>query len=271
MIPAPPKPVRYGDLGVRGASGLVLAGAAAINVWFGGPWVWGLAAVATLLMLWEYHRMVTGLRGFSAPTMWVLALSGTGAVGLTAAFGLGAGTFGVALGSAATAALSRNRAKWLIPGLVYIALAMCYLTVLRDSAVHGFPTVVWLILVVIAADVGAYFVGRRVGGPRLWPRVSPGKTWSGALGGVGAAVLVGLGFALLTDRGPGIIALHSLGIAIASQLGDLLESAVKRRFHVKDASSLIPGHGGVLDRLDGLMGGLWFYAVPALLFPGLAA
>lgn len=268
MIPAPPKPVRYGDLGVRGASGLVLGGAAAVNVWFGGPWVWGLAVIATLLMMWEYHRIVTGLRGFSAPAMWLMGLSGTASVTVTAAYGLAAGALTLAVGAVAVAVLARERAKWFVPGMIYISLAMCYLTVLRDSEVHGLPTVLWLILVVVAADVGAYFVGRRVGGPRLWPAVSPGKTWSGAFGGLGAALLTGLGFALLTERGIGTIAVHSLGIAIASQFGDLLESAVKRRFSVKDTSRLIPGHGGVLDRLDGLMGGLWFYAIQGLVFGG---
>lgn len=268
MIPAPPKPVRFGDLGIRGASGLVLAGAAAINVWFGGPWVWALAAVATLLMMWEYHRIVTGQRGFSARSMWLLGLTGVASVALTAGYGLGAGALATAVGSAVVAVTARERAKWFVPGLLYISLAMCYLTVLRDSELHGLPFVLWLILVVVAADVGAYFVGRRIGGPRLWPAVSPGKTWSGACGGLGAAVLVGLGFAVAMDRGLVIIMLLSSGVAIASQLGDLLESALKRRFNVKDASHLIPGHGGLLDRLDGLMGGLWFYAIQAILFEG---
>ena len=118
------------------------------------------------------------------------------------------------------------------------------------------------VLVVVAADVGAYFVGRRVGGRKLWPAVSPGKTWSGAFGGLAAAVVVGLVFSwLVVGWHPWRMGSLSLGIAVCSQFGDLLESAVKRRFGVKDASRLIPGHGGVMDRLDGVMGGVWFFAI----------
>jgi len=120
---------------------------------------------------------------------------------------------------------------------------------------------VWLVLVVVAADVGAYFVGRSVGGPRLWPAVSPGKTWSGALGGVGLAVAVGVSVGHASGWALPRTGVLSACVAVASQAGDLLESAVKRRFGVKDASRLIPGHGGVLDRLDGAMGALWFVAL----------
>ena len=144
-----------------------------------------------------------------------------------------------------------------------MTLAMGALIVLRDREPEGVLLILWLVLVVVAADVGAYFVGRSVGGPKLWPRVSPGKTWSGALGGLAFA---GGRRAALRLRGVGwqpgrASACSSLGIAVCSQLGDLLESAVKRRFGVKDASRLIPGHGGVMDRLDGVMGGVWFFAI----------
>lgn len=270
MNAAPPKPIRFGDLGVRGATGLALGGVALVDLWIGGPWVWGMAALGTILMIWEYHRMVTGRRDFRAPALWILWISGAGAVALTVIVGLWAAILLLAAGGAAVAIFARSRALWLAPGLIYMSLAMCYVTVLRDSEVHGLPTVLWLILVVVSADVGAYFVGRMFGGPRLWPAVSPGKTWSGAFGGQAFGVIAGVGFELLAGRDIGQIALLSLGVAIASQLGDLLESAVKRRFGTKDASSLIPGHGGVLDRLDGLIGGVWFYAIYAFVFEGFA-
>ena len=96
---------------------------------------------------------------------------------------------------------------------------------------------------------------------KLWPRVSPGKTWSGALGGLAFAGATGIAFGVAVGWSPLRIGLLSLGISIFSQLGDLLESAVKRRFGVKDASRLIPGHGGLMDRLDGVLGGVWFFAV----------
>ncbi len=114
---------------------------------------------------------------------------------------------------------------------------------------------------VVAADVGAYFAGRLLGGPRLWRRVSPGKTWSGAAGGLLAAAIAGMVCGLVAGWPPGRVLLLSIGVGIASQCGDLLESALKRRFDIKDSSHLIPGHGGVMDRLDALMGGVWFYAI----------
>lgn len=268
MNPAPPKPIRFGDLGLRGATGLALAGLALVDLWVGGPWVWGMTALGTLLMMWEMHRMVTGVRSRRAPALIVLGLAGVGSVAATAALGFAWGAAIIALGAVGVTVFARRRAIWLAPALVYVGLAMCYITVLRDSEMHGLPTVLWLIVVVISADVGAYFVGRMMGGPRLWPAVSPGKTWSGAIGGQATAVLAGLAIGVVTGRDLWVIAGLSLGVAIASQFGDLLESAVKRRFGTKDTSTLIPGHGGVLDRLDGLIGGVWFYAVQAFIFEG---
>jgi phosphatidate cytidylyltransferase len=146
-------------------------------------------------------------------------------------------------------------------GFVYMSLAMGALLVLRAKEPEGVLLILWLVLVVVAADVGAYFVGRSVGGKKLWPRVSPGKTWSGAFGGLAFAGLTGVVFGLAVGWSPVRSGVLSLGIAVFSQLGDLLESAVKRRFDVKDASRLIPGHGGVMDRLDGIMGGVWFFGI----------
>jgi phosphatidate cytidylyltransferase len=260
MTSAPPRPVRFADLGLRLASGLALAAIALFDLWLGGPWVAALAAIATVLMLWEYRRMITGDGRRLAPAMLMLGAFGAGAVVATAVVGLRVGLVVLAVGSVA-AVLATRRGSWLAAGLVYIGLAMCYLIVIRDSALHGLPIVLWLILVVVASDVGAYFSGRSFGGRKLWPAVSPGKTWSGAIGGAVFAMLVGAAFGIATGRHlPEIVAL-SLGASIAAQLGDLLESAVKRRCGIKDASRLIPGHGGVLDRLDGLIGALWFFGI----------
>jgi phosphatidate cytidylyltransferase len=143
--------------------------------------------------------------------------------------------------------------------------AMCALIVFRERGTEGALVILWLVLIVVAADVGAYFAGRTIGGPKLWPRVSPGKTWAGALGGLAFAAVTGIVFGLAAGWALWQVALLSIGVGVASQLGDLLESAVKRHFGVKDASRLIPGHGGVMDRLDGVMGGVLFFAVCELL------
>lgn len=261
MKDAPPKPVRFGDLGLRLASGLAMAAMAMVDVWLGGFWVAILVALALVLMIWELARMVTGTGDLGAPAFLVPALAGAAAVFATLIAGVSLGIAFLLVGAALAAVLCGRRAGWLAGGLLYMGIAMCALIPLRHLEPNGILFVLWLILVVVATDVGAYFVGRLVGGPRLWPAVSPGKTRSGAVGGLVFAMAVGLPMGLAAGLGAGTTIFLSLGTSIASQLGDLLESAVKRRFGVKDSSHLIPGHGGVMDRLDGVVGGVWFVAI----------
>lgn len=260
-----PKPVRFGDLGVRLASGLALAAIGLAAVSIGGHVFGGLVAVAAGLMLWELHRVVTGDGGVDAAPMVVLVVAAAGAVVATMVKSLAAGALVIAIGAFVVALLAPKGRGWLAAGLVYVALAMCFAVVLRATPGAGLALTIWLVLVVVAADVGAYFAGRALGGPKLWPAVSPGKTWSGALGGLAAAVLAGVLVALALGWPLGRLALLSAAMAAASQAGDLLESALKRRFGVKDSSRLIPGHGGLLDRLDAIMGALWFVALWGLL------
>ena len=119
---------------------------------------------------------------------------------------------------------------------------------------HGLITAFWVFLVVAAADVGGYFAGRLIGGPKLWPRVSPGKTWAGIGGGVALAVGLGGVFSWATTGTHfAYVGAVSAGVAVLSQVGDLAESALKRHFGVKDSGRLLPGHGGALDRFDGLV------------------
>jgi phosphatidate cytidylyltransferase len=142
----------------------------------------------------------------------------------------------------------------LLLGLVYLGPAVFCLIALRDGPA-GLRNILYLSVVVWAGDIGAYLVGRLVGGPRLAPRVSPGKTWSGAVGGTLAAVLAG---AAAGYEHPARAAALALGLSVIAQAGDLLESALKRFFGAKDSGWIIPGHGGLLDRLDGVL-----TAVPA--------
>ena len=159
----------------------------------------------------------------------------------------------LAVGAIVVAVLSMRQRIWATAGFAYAAVAVFSAMALRGETIIGFQALVFVLCVVWVTDTLGYFVGRNVGGAKLWPRVSPNKTWSGALGGFFGSLLVGAGFAFA-----GYIAwlpalLVSATLSVASQLGDLFESAIKRRFGVKDSGQLIPGHGGLLDRLDGFV------------------
>jgi phosphatidate cytidylyltransferase len=162
----------------------------------------------------------------------------------------------VVSGAAAVWALTpgQGRAKlWSGFGPLYAGLPAIALVWLRGDGLIGRETMIWLMLLVWATDIGAYAAGRTIGGPKLLPRVSPKKTWAGALGGLAASLAVAGGFAALgLGAAVPLVALGAI-LSVVSQLGDLFESAVKRRFGVKDSSHLIPGHGGLMDRLDGFI------------------
>ena len=158
----------------------------------------------------------------------------------------------------------------LLAGWFYMIFGAGALYWLRSDPVVGLIDVLFLLAVVWASDIGAYVAGRMIGGPKLAPAISPGKTWSGAAGGLVAAMIVGLLVSRAVAPGPASHALTvAAGLAVASQLGDLLESALKRHFGVKDSSRLIPGHGGVFDRLDGVLAaGPVALLLAAMLGPG---
>lgn len=261
MSDASPRPVRFADLGLRVASGIVLAILALLNLWAGGLWALAFLSIALVLMYWEYHRMVTGTERLAEPSLVLPCLVGVLALIVTALWGVPRGLLTLLAGTFVVLAVTGARRDWLTGGFLYMTLGIGALIVFRNRGPEGTFLILWLVLVVVAADVGAYFVGRRVGGRKLWPSVSPGKTWSGALGGLAFAGITGVVFGLAVGWPPLRVGILSLGIAVCSQLGDLLESGVKRRFGVKDSSRLIPGHGGVLDRFDGIMGGIWFFAI----------
>jgi phosphatidate cytidylyltransferase len=204
---------RWSDLGIRVVSACVLAPIALACIWLGGVAFTVLVAAAALGLAIE----------------WLMLCR------LPTARGGGA--------------LLR------MAGIAYVALAAAGLVLLRGDSAAGRANVLFLVLIVWAGDIGAYLVGRMLGGPRLAPRISPGKTWSGAAGGLLAAIGVGLAAApFLADAVSGWrTALVSAVIGIVAQAGDLLESFVKRRLEVKDSSQLIPGHGGLFDRLDGVL------------------
>ena len=165
------------------------------------------------------------------------------------------------------AGMCRGRLRWLAAGIPYMGLAIAAAIWLRFDPSAGRANLLFLVLVVWASDIGAYLAGRLIGGARLAPRISPGKTWSGAAGGLAAAVAVGCAAwgAVPVPAPWWRAALVGGGIGLAAQIGDLLESALKRRFGVKDSGRLIPGHGGLLDRLDGFLTAAPVAALLALL------
>ena len=148
---------------------------------------------------------------------------------------------------------SPQRALWLAAGVIYAAVSALAPIVLRSSYDFGLHAILFLFAVVWTTDIAGYVFGRLIGGPKLWPAVSPKKTWSGAIGGTAGAVIFGSAVVHFSGIPVGVIAVLAAVLSIAAQAGDLAESAIKRQFGVKDASHIIPGHGGVMDRLDGFI------------------
>lgn len=252
------------DLLPRLASGLVLAAAALALTW-SGVWPFALFVLAVaVLVVWEWGRIVR--RSGADTIFWASAISVSAACLLAVAMP-GLGLILIVMGAILAALLGfGHRGDRSAVGVLYAGLPAISLVWLRSSPPWGFEAVVFLFLVVWAADTGAYGAGRLIGGPKLAVRISPNKTWAGLAGGLVAAVLVGLAAGWILGIGvTGRLALTAFGLALAAQAGDIMESALKREHGVKDASSLIPGHGGFMDRVDGLI----FAAVLAALW-GLA-
>jgi phosphatidate cytidylyltransferase len=245
----------------RIAAAVVMGGLALATAWVGGfifAAFWWLAAV---VVLWEWQRLVGGARlaervalgGLFIALAALFALHNS-TLGVVAGFVIGAGAVGWLTG--------RGAGTWAGVGVLYAGALVASVTLLRISPSYGLAAVLWVFAVVWGADIAAYFAGRMIGGPKLWPSVSPGKTWSGAIVGAFAGATLGLMLSAWTNR---LMLLFWLGLATAvvSELGDLFESALKRRFGVKDSSGLIPGHGGLMDRLDAFVAASVFAAVVA--------
>jgi phosphatidate cytidylyltransferase len=226
-------------------------------VWLGDVAFLWLVAIAAGVMAHEWQRVT-----FGAASLWnaVFFVVAAGAAGAYAAQNPGELWNIVGLTVVMTAAggfllLFRGApALWSGLGAVYVMLPCVAMIWLRAEPQHGLVAVFWLLFVVWATDIGAYFAGRTIGGPKLAPGISPNKTWAGLLGGMACAGLVGALMAQQTALASVTgLALVSVLLAVVAQAGDLAESAWKRHFGVKDSGSLIPGHGGILDRVDGLL------------------
>jgi phosphatidate cytidylyltransferase len=214
--PAAPRTAGLSNLILRVISSAVLAPIAILAAWIGGVSFVVFWTVAASIVLWEWSALVKNASQVDRSLGWF--------------------------------------AGWMVAGLVYAGvLLLCPIILRRDPAL-GFVAMLFVFAIVWVTDIAAYFVGRAVGGPKLWPAVSPKKTWSGAvagtLGGIAAGLLVVKLAGLVVAP---MLVIVALALSVAAQLGDLLESATKRHFGAKDASQLIPGHGGLMDRLDGFL------------------
>jgi phosphatidate cytidylyltransferase len=232
----------------------------AVAIAYAGGWLWTALVTAAAIGLFVEWLAVVGLAG-------ALALAIRGGVALALGgicFAVGridAALIVLAIGLVAIASTAPDRRSWAAAGFCYAAAAEIASVLLRLDPVKGFAALMFVLVIVWVTDSGGYFAGRGIGGPKLWPSVSPKKTWAGAVGGFAASLAVACGFAAF-DLGRTVPLLISAAIlSVASQLGDLFESAVKRRFGVKDSSHIIPGHGGLMDRLDGFVAAVVLAAV----------
>jgi phosphatidate cytidylyltransferase len=248
------------DLPARAAAGVVLMIAALAAAAAGGYWFTAFWLVAALVVHWEWQNLIGGpnqnLRAaFGGAGLVVAAPLATNDALLLAIVALLAGAVAASLTSGV-----RPRFR-VMPGagVIYAGAMLVSVGLLRASWPYGLYAILWLFAVVWGADVMAYFGGRLVGGPKLWPRISPGKTWSGFWIGVLCGAGAGLLAAPVASSFPVLFCL-GLATAAVSQGGDLFESALKRRFGVKDSGRLIPGHGGLMDRLDGFIAAAIFAA-----------
>lgn len=260
-VPPPEMPGKWGDLSARVWSGLAMGVVGIGAILLGGVWFQMLVIFVTAVMVWECWIMIRG----SSPVSGMLLAAGVASVMAAQVFGgpetreflplfLVAPLVGILVLprerlTFAVFALSIQVAGW---GLAHVRLD------------YGVTWLLWLVGLVVVTDVAGYFAGKALGGPKFWPAVSPKKTWAGTVAGWAAAGGVGAFFAVLTAAGPWIVLLSVL-LSLAGQMGDIAESAFKRRQGVKDSSALIPGHGGLFDRFDALLGA----ALALLLVAGL--
>jgi phosphatidate cytidylyltransferase len=257
-------PVNPRTLLWRIVSALVLAPPALAAVWFGPPWVALLVLLGAGGMAWEWGRLCS--RGKFRTVGWLTLVTGVSSI-LVLFLDVHPATLSVLLAvvgasAVAVAAATTREAEplWAGLGTLWLTLGAAGFLWLAlgppglAQEQQGRNTALWLLAVVWATDIGAYVVGRALGGPRLAPRISPRKTWAGLIGGTASAAVAAVVVArLLTGTASGLLIATSVGLAVVAQLGDLAESLAKRHFGVKDSSGLIPGHGGLLDRLDGLI------------------
>jgi phosphatidate cytidylyltransferase len=232
----------------------------AIAIAYVGGFFWVALVTLAVIGLYVEWLMIIGLaRDTRVVTCGIVAFALAG--GCLATGRIEIALIILCIGLLATAVIAPERRHWVAAGFLYAAAAETASILVRLDVAKGFVTLMFVLMIVWVTDSGGYFAGRGIGGPKLWPRVSPKKTWAGAIGAFAASLIVAACFAALDLGRTGPLLLLGGMLSIVSQLGDLFESAVKRRFGVKDSSHVIPGHGGLLDRLDGFVAAIVVAAI----------
>lgn len=244
----------WDDLKPRVLSAIAMTIVGAAGMIAGGIWFQMLVVFVTAVMAWELWMMIHDdpTKGMLLAALSAAVLSGALADGTVVGFMLLA-----VVPLIGAVQLKKERLTFFV---FVLAIQIAGWGLVHFRLGNGFSWLLWLLLVVIVTDICGYFAGRMLGGPKFWPKISPKKTWSGTIAGWIGSALVGFVFSLYSDAGAGII-LISMVVSFAGQMGDIAQSAVKRRVGVKDSSTLIPGHGGLFDRFDAVLGATLFMLV----------
>ena len=249
------------NLFLRVVSAVVLAPVVLLGIFLGNPFFDILIACLGALMAWEWENMITGKESYVSVSLTLMA---------SMVVFLGQSNPLLALFIIAAFALFlyvKTRKQQLLSfGAIYIGLpllSMMYIAYFSDSGEgdlnYSYVYILWLLFVVWATDIGGYVVGKSIGGPKLAPRISPKKTWSGLFGGMAFSAMITYGFVITMNHyydatlSMKFLVISSIVLAFISQVGDIFESRIKRYLDIKDSSNLIPGHGGIFDRVDGLL------------------
>lgn len=245
---------KWADLSVRVLSAAVLIPAVLVDIWFGGLWFEIFAAFLGILMAYEWTVIA---HGRSTSQFALHALAALCAAFIPREAGPQAALFAImiitAVAYAGVAFGPRAKSPWCFVGVPYVSFPVLALVVLRSDPQWGLHAIIWIMLTVWAADTLAYFAGRLIGGPKLAPVLSPKKTWAGLAGAIAGSAIAGGVYAAYFAPSIFIPIVLAGLLAVVEQAGDVVESAFKRYHGVKDSGSLIPGHGGILDRVDGLV------------------
>ena len=253
--PAAPAAPKWADLGVRVVSALVMIPAVIADVWAGGIWFNLFVALLGVLMA---HEWVSIVHKQDQPQFALHAGAAMAGALLPLEVGIKGTLIAIAVLWVISAVLAKAQdgagAKWRYLGVPYVSIPAVALVLLRNDGALGIAAIVWVMVTVWSADSLAYFAGRIIGGPKLAPVLSPKKTWAGLGGAMVGSAVASIIFALAAGLS-GVVALAVLAglLAIVEQAGDLFKSAMKRSYGVKDSGRLIPGQGGVIDRVDGLV------------------